>query len=160
MTQNLPRKLMALDVGEARIGVATSDPLGLSVRPLAVIKRKSRYEDFDRLAAIIRQEEVDAIVCGLPLNIDGTEGPQAQTTRKWAMRLARALQKILGKSPPVIFWDERLSSYAADELLATDDRFSKDKIGQDAVAAAVILQSYLDAYRRGAAEDYGQIDLS
>jgi putative holliday junction resolvase len=160
MSQDPPGKLMALDVGEARIGVASCDPLGYSVRPLVVIKRRSRREDFDQLAEIIRSEEVEAIICGLPLNIDGTEGSQAQTTRKWAMRLARVLHKILDKAPPVIFWDERLSSYAADELLAAEDSIYNLKAGQDAVAAAVILQSYLDARRRRAAEDYGRIDLS
>ncbi len=149
-------KLLALDVGEARIGVATCDGLGLTVRPLAVIARKSRHEDFDRIASLIRNEGgVDAILCGLPLNMDGSEGPQAQTTRRWAGRLVRALQHIFGQSPPLIFWDERLSSFAADEILATDRRYAK--IGQDAVAAAVILQSYLDAQRTNIPQHYGRI---
>ena len=156
--QRSPGKLMALDVGQARIGVATCDPLGLSVRPLLVIRRKSRQEDFDRLAELVRQEAVDAIICGLPLNMDGSEGPQARTTRKWAGRLVRALQHILGQAPPVLFWDERLSSFAADEILNDEERVHKPKAGQDAVAAAVILQSYLDAHKRGAAEPYGRIE--
>lgn len=151
-----PGKLLALDMGEARIGVATCDGLGLTVRPLAVIARKSRRKDFDEIAAIIRREGgVDGIVCGLPLNMDGSEGPQAQTTRRWAGRLVRALTHILGQSPPVRFWDERLSSFAADEILAQESRYAK--IGQDAVAAAVILQSYLEAQRRNASETYGSI---
>lgn len=158
MTLSPPAKLLALDVGEARIGVAACDPLGLSVRPVTVIKRKSRREDFEWLGTLVREEAADALICGLPLNMDGSEGPQAQTTRRWAGRLVRALQHILGASPPLIFWDERLSSFAADEFLEDEARGKKAKIGQDAIAAAIILQSYLDAQRRGAGEDYGRIE--
>lgn len=157
MTLAAPGKLLALDVGLVRIGVAACDPLGLSVRPLTVITRKSRREDFDRLGALVRQEEAEALICGLPLNMDGSEGEQAQSTRRWAGRLVRALKHILGTAPPVIFWDERLSSFAADEFLAAQPR-GKHTVGQDAVAAAIILQSYLDAWRRGAGEVYGRVE--
>jgi putative holliday junction resolvase len=157
MSRINPGKILALDVGEARIGVATCDPLGLTVRPVTVIGRKSRREDFDLLATLIRQEGAETILCGLPLNMDGSEGPQATTTRKWAGKLVRALQAILGYAPPLIFWDERLSSFAADEILEEWSRGKKPQIGQDAVAAAVILQSYLDSQRRNAHEDYGRI---
>ncbi len=150
-----PGKLLALDVGQARIGVATCDPLGITVRPLTVIERASRQTDFEKIARLVRQEEAEAIVCGLPLNMDGSEGPQAQTTRKWARRMAKALRTLLGRTIPVIFWDERLSTYTADEILGEGDV----RAGQDAVAAAVILQSYLDAQRRGETIDYGRIDL-
>jgi putative holliday junction resolvase len=157
MSISIPGKILALDVGEARIGVATCDPLGLTVRPITVIVRKSRREDFDRLAALIRQEGAETILCGLPLNMDGSEGPQAATTRRWAGKLVQALKHILGYAPPLIFWDERLSSFAADEILESSPRGKKPQIGQDAVAAAVILQSYLDSQRRNASEDYGRI---
>ncbi len=149
-------KLLAFDVGDARIGVASCDALGLTVQPRTVIRRRSRRQDFDVIAALIQQEQPDALLCGLPLNIDGSEGGQAQTTRRWAGRLAQALKHILGSAPPIIFWDERLSSYAADEIIA-DDPGRWSTIGQDAIAAAVILQSYLDAQRRGASESYGRI---
>ena len=68
----IPGKLMALDVGLARIGVAVCDPLQLAARPLTVLSRKSRQEDFALLARLVQQEEVQAILCGLPLNMDGT----------------------------------------------------------------------------------------
>lgn len=152
----VPGKILAFDLGDVRIGVASCDPLGLSVKPLTVIHRRSRREDFDAIGALIRQETPDALLCGLPLNMDGSEGPQAESTRRWARRLAQALKHILGTPPPIIFWDERLSSYAADEILESQVG-GKTKVGQDAVAAAVILQSYLDAQRRGAPEDYGRI---
>jgi putative Holliday junction resolvase len=149
-------KLLGLDVGLARIGVAVCDPLGLAARPLTVIERRSKREDFDTLADIVRREEVEAVICGLPLNMDGSEGQQARTTRKWAQRLARALRAILGRTYPVIFWDERLSTFAAQEILAATGM----DVAEDAAAAAVILQSYLDARRRGDELDFGRVELS
>lgn len=149
------QKLLALDVGLARIGVATCDPLGLTVRPITVIHRKSRRADFDRIAELIRQEEATAVLCGLPLTMDGSEGEQAATTRKWATRLAHALRAILGEPLPILFWDERLTTFEAQQHLAQ----SGQKAGEDAVAAAVILRSYLDAQKRGGAPDHGRIEL-
>ncbi len=95
------------------------------------------------------------MICGLPLNMDGTEGEQARTTRKWAMRLAQALRTLSGQPVPIIFWDERLSTFAAQEILAA----TKQKTAEDAAAAAVLLQGYLDAQRLGERMEYGRIDL-
>ena len=148
-------KLLALDVGLARIGVAVCDGLQLTVRPLTVLQRRSRNDDFALLAQYVRQEGAQAIICGLPLNMDGSEGSQAQTVRKWALRLAQALRVLLGHPLPIIFWDERLTTYAAQEIMAG----SRSKHGEDAVAAAVILQGYLDTRRNGEQLDYGHIDL-
>jgi putative Holliday junction resolvase len=133
----MPGKLLALDVGLARIGVATCDPLGLTVRPLTVIRRTTRRKDSAQLAQLARDEGATAIVCGLPLNMDGSEGEQAQSTRRWAMRLAHALRATLGEPLPIIFWDERLSTFAA-----------------------VILRSYLDAQKSGDTQDFGRIELA
>ena len=160
-------KLLALDVGLARIGVAVCDGLQLTVRPLTIVHRRSRNEDFDALARLAQAEQAEAVICGLPLNMDGSEGPQAQSTRKWAMRLAHALRALLGRPLPVIFWDERLTTFAAQELRAepTDgataslgERHGKD-VGEDAVAAAVLLRAYLDAVATGELLHYGRIDL-
>ena len=153
-----PIKLIALDVGLARIGVATCDPLGITVRPLVVIQRRSRQEDFDRLVALVAQEEAEAVVVGLPLSMDGSESEQTKMTRTWALRLARALRTARKEPMPVIFWDERLSSFAAQELMADDPKRAK-ATGEDAYAAAVILRSYLDARKRGECERWGRIDL-
>lgn len=139
-----PGKILALDVGDARIGVASCDPLGLSVRPLCTLRRRSRRRDFDALGRIIAQEEAELVVCGLPLNMDGTEGPQASKVRRWAARFLRALQIMRGRKVPLVYWDERLSSFAADEWIA---EWGAHAAGQDAVAAAVILRSYLDGRR-------------
>lgn len=163
--QKIPRgKLLALDVGLARIGLAVCDGLQLTVRPLHVLRRRSRNEDFAELAQWAQREQVQAVICGLPLNMDGSEGPQAQTTRKWAMRLAHALRALLGVPLPVIFWDERLTTAAAKELIAaggSSPLWGKGTggAGEDAVAAAVLLQSYLDAAARGEPLIYGRIDL-
>lgn len=143
----IPGKLMALDVGLARIGVAVCDPLQLAARPLTVLSRKSRQEDFALLARLVQQEEVQAILCGLPLNMDGSSGPQAQTTRKWALRLAQALRVLLGRPLPIALWDERLSSYSTREIAPHWPR----SVGEDALAATVILESFLVAQRRGEA---------
>lgn len=154
-----PGKLMALDVGMSRIGIAVCDPLQLTVRPLTVLRRRSRNEDFAELARLTTAQEVTAVVCGLPLNMDGSEGAQAQTVRKWALRLAQALRAILGAPLPVIFWDERLTTFAAQELLGARGDAQMAGAGEDAVAAAVLLQEYLDAQRRGDQTDYGRIVL-
>lgn len=153
-------KLLALDVGLARIGVAVCDGLQLTVRPLTVIQRRSRNEDFALLAELVRKQEAQAVVCGLPIHTDGSEGAQAQTVRKWALRLAQALRVLLGAPLPVIFWDERYTTFAAQDLLAQDELTGlHSERGEDAVAAAVLLQGYLDAMRRGEPQQYGRIDL-
>jgi putative Holliday junction resolvase len=154
-TPAAPGKLMALDVGMSRIGVAVCDPLWLSVRPLTVVQRRSRNEDFAVLARLASTQEVQAVICGLPLNMDGSEGAQAQTVRTWAMRLAQALRALLGRPLPVIFWDERLTTFAAQALLAA----GSTEAGEDAVAAAILLQGYLDARRSGEVLEFGRIDL-
>jgi putative Holliday junction resolvase len=144
-------KLLALDVGLKRIGVAVCDPLQLTVRPLTVVQRRSRNEDFAALAELIRTQEALAVVCGLPLNMDGTEGEQARITRRWATRLAHALQTRLGHAVQIIFWDERLTTFAAQEY----GRAATRRWGEDALAAAVLLESFLDAQRRGERLSFG-----
>lgn len=139
-------KLLALDVGLARIGVAVCDPLRLAARPFDLLVRTSRRQDFAHLAHWVETQEIVAVVCGLPLNMDGSEGPQARTTRKWAERLAHALRTLLGRPIPVLLWDERLSTFAAQQIVAEQGL----DVAEDAAAAAVILQDFLDATRRGA----------
>lgn len=149
-------KLMALDVGLARIGVAVCDPLRLAARPLTMIERQSRRDDFAKLARLVDDEEIVAVVCGLPLSMDGTESDWTRTVRKWAKRLTYALRALLGRPVPIIFWDERLTTFAANEILSEID--AKD-IAEDAAAAAVILQYYLDALKRGDVNAFGRIEL-
>lgn len=163
-----PGRILAVDVGLARIGVAVCDSLQLVARPLRVIQRQSRNDDFRVLAALVESEEVAAVVCGLPLHMDGSEGDQSASTRKWAGRLAQALRALLGRPVPIHFWDERLSSHLARAWMAAGGELSGERVehrakmggaSDDAYAAAVILQSYIDARRRGEALDYGSIVL-
>ncbi len=134
-----PMRHLALDLGNRRIGVAVSDTLGIVARPVEVFERASRKEDFVTIASRIDEYGVDIVVCGLPLNMDGTEGSQAEWVRDYSTALAEAV------SVPVVLWDERLTTEDAREILHTQGKpIEKDWL--DAVAAAVILQNYLDAH--------------
>ena len=137
-----PGKIVALDVGDARIGVATCDPLRLTVRPLLTLRRHSRRRDFEALARIYVEEEAVLVVCGLPYNMDGSEGPQAQKSAIGRLVSHAHFAPSAARRSPSSSGNERLSSFAADEWIAEG---GSDAAGQDAVAAAVILRSYLDA---------------
>lgn len=131
-------RYLALDLGDRRIGVAVSDSLGLLARPVEVFRRRSRAEDFAHISDLIRQHKVATIVIGLPLNLDGTEGPQAAWVRDYTAALAETLPQ------PIALWDERLSSETAKDILREQGRDPRST-PIDAIAAAVILQSYLDS---------------
>jgi putative Holliday junction resolvase len=132
-------RLLALDVGERRIGVAVSDPTGTVARPLTAIARASRQTDFEAIAQLVGAYEVERVVVGLPLSLNGTEGPQARQTRRYAERLAGVLPVS------VELWDERYSTVTAAEILRGRRRRRHTRGDVDATAAAVFLQSYLDA---------------
>jgi putative Holliday junction resolvase len=146
-------RYLSLDLGERRIGVALSDSLGMLARPLNTFKRTSREADFHHIAELVEAHNVKTVIVGLPLNMDGTEGPQAAWTRDYSAALAAALHAHGTASPiPVQLWDERLSTEEAEEIMRAQGK-RPDKTRIDAVAAAVILQSYLDAKRRETAKD-------
>jgi len=131
-------RTLALDLGNRRIGVAISDTLGMFARPLEVFERTSRVADFAHTQALIDAHQVQSVVAGLPLNMDGTEGQQAAWVRDYTSALREAI------SVPVTLWDERLTTEEAKDILRAQGKTpSKDWI--DAVAAAVILRSYLNA---------------
>lgn len=141
-------RLLALDVGDRRIGVAVSDATGLIANPLSVIRRASKAEDFERIARLVREQDVEGLVVGHPLNADGNAGPQAQRVERYAAALADALQAE-GLNLPMVLWDERMSTLRAQEVMIAAGRTRKDRRRRiDAVAAAVILQDYLDEQRR------------
>jgi putative Holliday junction resolvase len=141
-------RILALDVGERRVGVAVSDPTGTIARPLHAIKRASRAEDFAAIARLVDEYRAEAVVVGQPLSLDGHAGPQARRVARYAEALAEML------TVPVIPWDERFSTARADEILR-ETRGERAKrraraTGEiDAIAAAVILQRYLDSKRGG-----------
>lgn len=139
----MPRYL-GIDYGTRRIGLALSDEDGSIASPLSVIERKGDVEAQAR-AVIAAGEEYDAAeyVLGLPLNMDGTVGDQAKLTQ----RFGNLLGSLSGRS--VHEWDERLSSLGADAMLADRDlTYKKRKARRDALAAQIILQSFLDAQRQ------------
>ena len=131
---------MGLDVGKKRIGIAISDELHFTAQPFATLARKNLSSDLRSLAQIIQQQDITAIVIGLPKNMNGTLGPQAQSVMDFSEKLGQTVDI------PLIFWDERLSSVAADRiLLEADLSRQKRKKHIDKVAATIILQGYLDS---------------
>lgn len=140
----LPAKarLMGLDLGTKTIGVATSDLTRQIATPIEVISRKKFTADVNRLLEIAARENIGLLVLGLPVNMDGTEGPRAQSTRAFARNLARLTPL------PVVFWDERLSTAAVERMLIQADtsRAKRDQV-IDKLAAAWLLQSALDSLR-------------
>ena len=141
----LSGRILALDVGERRVGVAISDEAQILARSLTVIHRRSKVQDFEILAQLVREHAVVAIVVGLPLDADGTEGQQARRCRRYAAALSEALI-ARQLSTPLIFYDESLSTVDAAEIMIASGRKRRDRRQRiDAVAAAVILQGYLDS---------------
>lgn len=137
------KKILCLDVGEKRIGVAVSDWLGLLAQPVETVVRKSTADAVERIGDLIRKEAAEKIIIGLPKNMDGSEGFQAESTRKFAQRLLEVVPDI-----EVIYWDERLTSKMARQSLShMKIEKAKGKKLIDTVAAVHILQSYLDAKR-------------
>lgn len=138
-------RLLAVDYGTQRIGVALSDPTGSVASPLLTFVHRSLREDAERVAALGREHQVEAIVVGLPRRLDGTEGEAARRVRNFVRALQRATPL------PVVLWDERLSTVAAERSLLEGDVSRKMRREvRDRVAAALILQAYL-ASRGGAA---------
>jgi putative Holliday junction resolvase len=134
-------RVMALDVGERRVGVAVSDPSGTLATPHSVIQRRSKTKDFEAVGRLVVELDVQRVVVGLPLTLNGEIGPQARRV----MRYARALAKTL--DVPLEFYDERYSTVTADDLLVESGR--KRRVPIDAAAAAVFLQAYLERQRAG-----------
>jgi len=134
---------MGLDVGSKTIGVAVSDELGLTAQGLKIIRRKSMEDDMRELCSIISQYMIEKIVVGLPINMDGTLGRQAETVLEWINRFKDRT------SLPVETWDERLSTVEASKtLLEADLSRKKRKQVIDKLAAVLILQGYLDQIGR------------
>ncbi|MEM9394546.1 MAG: Holliday junction resolvase RuvX [Pseudomonadota bacterium] len=145
--------LLGLDLGTATIGVAISDRLWSVATPLETIRRKKFGTDAVALEALLTAREVGGIVVGLPRNMDGSEGPRAQSTRAFARNLAAR------GVPPICFWDERLSTVAAERaLLEADTSRKKRAMVIDHVAAGYILQGALDRFRHLAHEEAEQND--
>jgi len=138
-------KLLGIDHGLVRIGLAVSDASRLVARELTIIERGTRQEDFERINRLAEQENVVGVVVGIPSDLDATpdEHTQADTVRRWVERY-RATTQL-----PIILWDEHLTSEDAKALARQQKRRFRQPI--DDLAARLILQSYLDALRDGMA---------
>ena len=136
------RALMGLDLGTKTIGVAVSDPFLSVATPLETVRRVKFTQDAAQLQQIIAHRSIGGIVLGLPMNMDGSEGPRAQSTRAFARNLDRLVEL------PITFWDERLSTVAAERALLEADTTRKRRAEViDHVAASYILQGVLDRLR-------------
>ncbi|OPJ57284.1 Holliday junction resolvase RuvX [Alkalithermobacter paradoxus] len=136
------KRLMGLDVGDATIGVAVSDLMKITAQGVKTIRRESIKKDLEELERIIKEKEVDTIIVGLPKNMNGTLGPQGEKVIKFTEKLKEKIDI------QIQFWDERLSTVAAERsLLQGDVSRKKRKQVIDMLAATIILQGYLDSNR-------------
>ena len=142
------KRVLCIDHGARRIGLAWSDPLLMMAHPGEVMQSRSWKEDLAYLQALCADKEVGLVVVGLPRNMDGSEGPQARIVKEFAAKLA------VGLGFEVVTWDERLSSLEADGILdeqglrrGTRKGRQRRKAARDAIAASLILASFLEARR-------------
>jgi putative Holliday junction resolvase len=134
------KRVMGIDYGDARIGIAVSDAMGWTAQGVETIHRKNEEADLNRISELIRQYDVGTLVLGFPKNMNGTIGPRGELSQQFA----ELLKEKFGL--PVILWDERLSTMAAERmLLSADVSRKKRKQVVDKMAAAIILQNYLDS---------------
>ena len=139
-------RVLALDVGEKTVGLATCDPLGITTTPRETLRRDG--SELDRLAEMVRKEEIDEIVVGLPISLNGTLGPAAQKMLQFVEQL-RARVTI-----PVETCDERLTTVEAESLLIqAETRRAKRRQVIDQVAACLILQDYLNQKQKSSPPD-------
>jgi putative Holliday junction resolvase len=135
-----PGRILAIDYGSRRMGLAVSDPLGITAQGLETLQRKNKRSDFARLERVIRENQVQEIVLGNPLRMSGEEGRQSQKVAQFAEELRRKFQL------PVHLWDERLTSAEANRLLREADlSIEKRAKAVDRMAAVLILQAFLQS---------------
>ena len=136
-------RILGLDIGKKKIGIALSDALGITAQGLKTLIRSDKKRDFEDLAKIITEREVSRVIVGLPLNMNGTKGPKGFEAEEFANDLKREINR------PVDLWDERLTTMEATRLLLTADiSRKKRRFLDDKIAAQLILQSYLDSLEK------------
>lgn len=142
------QRLLGLDLGKKTIGVAVSDPGLTTASPVGTIRRTKLANDLRELAREMRDWDCGGLVIGMPLNMDGTYGPSADRSHSFADSLLTHAD-LLGGEPRITFWDERLTSFEAEDRLREAQASRRVREASvDAVAAAVILQNYLDSLPR------------
>ena len=147
-TPSIKPRILGLDVGTKTIGIAISDPLGITAQGLPTIRRQNKRLDFEQLAKVIGEFQIAEIVVGYPLRLSGAEGTQSQKMQLFAEDLRRRY------GLPVHLWDERLTSSQANRILR-DAELSIKKRGEavDRMAAVLILQSWMEAREQRAVSD-------
>lgn len=134
---------MGLDYGDARIGIALTDLLCVICSPHSIIKNTTQEQNVAAIAKLISENMVDTVVIGLPLNMDGTEGVRAEKTRAFGQALQTATKAN------IVYWDERLSSFEAEDILSeTKMNWKQKKEVIDKLAASIILQGWLAANQK------------
>jgi putative Holliday junction resolvase len=143
--ETVPGRILALDVGKKRIGLAISDALGISAQGLPTFQRIRIRDDLQKLADLAREREVALLLVGEPLHMSGDESRQSSYTREFAERL----REVTGL--PVVYWDERLTSVEAERVLRqARATIEQRKKAIDRLAAMLLLESYLDSRRPSA----------
>lgn len=137
-------RVLAIDHGSVRMGIALSDPMGIVAQPLESVPSEPRSQFLARLQELVREKGVELILVGMPRNMDGSYGPAAAKVREFVQELERTV------SVPIRTWDERLTSAQANRMLIQADvRRSDRRAKVDKTAAAILLQSYLDSCQPG-----------
>jgi putative Holliday junction resolvase len=152
-------RLLGLDLGEKTIGVAISDPTLAVASPIDTVRRVKFTEDVRQLAKLTQGRAVGGIVIGLPINMDGTQGPRCQSVRHFGENLIGKAD-LLGAEPEIAFWDERLSTAAVQRFLVGEADMTRARraLAVDKMAAAYILQGALDALAASAAPAHARQD--
>lgn len=136
-------RILSMDVGDRRIGMAISDALGWTAQGIDTLERRNNLYDFNKIKEVIEKHNPDRIVVGLPKNMNGTLGPQSEKVKEFADKLNASF------GLEIIYWDERLTTVSAHKMMIEADvRRDKRKQKVDQIAAVLILQSYLDLINR------------
>lgn len=138
-------RIMGIDYGDSRVGIALSDPLGITAQGLTTLPNKVYAKMLDNLVSLVKEHSVERIVLGMPKNLNGTSGDRAEVTEAFKNDLELRLGGI-----EIVLWDERLTTVQAAGILNVTNTRGKDRKNIiDTVAASIILQSYLDYIKRG-----------
>lgn len=141
-------RVLGIDYGDSRVGVSISDPLMITANRLQVIDGKDgRRKVVSAIVDIVISREVDIVVVGYPVNMDGSKGPRVKVTEKFARELSEACASV--HPVEIVFWDERLTTRMADRAMIEMNVHQKQKGVSDEIAAMLILQNYLDSRRSG-----------
>ena len=141
-------RVLGIDYGDSRVGVALSDPLLITANSLGIIDAKAgRRSVVIKIAELVQTHNVSVVVIGYPVNMDGSKGPRVKITEKFARELGEA---CVGMHPvEIVFWDERLTTRMADRAMIEMNVHQRQKGVSDEIAAMLILQNYLDSRRSG-----------